>query len=374
MGLLRGREPQVEALRGQLDALLAGQGGTVLVSGLAGMGKTALLDATGTMARELGIRVFRGGGAAAARVIPFSPLLEALMSAPDAPVDPAAIRDLSQSPDQRFWLLRELQESLERAALRAPLLIAIDDVQWADDATLVALVSLSRQLATHRILWLLAARPGELSLPACTAEGRIAEAGALKIALTPLDRDAVARVAEALLGGTPDPAVLKVLTGVRGQPFLLTELLRGMREKKLVEVAEGIARLTGTRMPLRFVDSVNDQLGRLSAAARDALQMACVLGRRFSADELAALTGTSPVAVLGALREAIAAGLLIEDGDRVAFRHDLVREAVEATLPRTVRQSLRHRAGDVMLRHGAPPSDVAELVMDVAPPGEPGAG
>jgi DNA-binding NarL/FixJ family response regulator len=373
MGLLSGREPQVEALRGQLDALLAGRGGTVLVSGLAGMGKTALLDAAETMARELGIRVFRGGGDAAARVIPFGPLLEALMSAPDAPVDPAVVRDLSQSPDQRFWLLRELQESLERAALRAPALIVIDDVQWADDATLVALVTLSRQLATHRILWLLAARPGELSLPACAAEGRIAEAGALKIALAPLDRDAVACVAEDLLGGTPDPAVLKVLAGVRGQPFLLTELLRGMREEKLVEVAEGIARLTGTRIPLRFVDSVNDQLGRLSTAARDALQMACVLGRRFSADELAALTGTSPVALLGALREAIAAGLLIEDGDRVAFRHDMVREAVEATLPRTVRQSLRRRAVDVMLRHGAPPSDVADLVMDVAQPGDTGA-
>src|ERR1700743_1441091 len=111
MALLRGREPQVEALRGQLDALLAGQGGTVLVSGLAGMGQTALLDATGTMARELGIRVFRGGGGAAARVIPFGPLLEALMSAPDAPVDPAVVRDLSQSPDQRFWLLAGLPDS-----------------------------------------------------------------------------------------------------------------------------------------------------------------------------------------------------------------------------------------------------------------------
>jgi DNA-binding NarL/FixJ family response regulator len=373
MGLLRGREPEVEALRGQLDALLAGRGGTVLVSGLAGMGKTVLLDATETMARELGITVFRGGGDAAARVIPFGPLLEALVSARDAPVDPAAIRDLSQSPDQRFWLLRELQESLERAALRAPLLISIDDMQWADDATLVALVTLSRQLATHRILWLLAARTGELSLPACAAEGRIAEAGALNITLTPLGGDAVAGVAEDLLGGLPDPAVLKVLAGVRGQPFLLTELLRGMREERLVEVADGIARLTGTRIPLRFVDSVNDQLGRLSAPSRDTLQMACVLGRRFSADELAALTGTSPAGVLGALREAIAAGLLVEDGDRVAFRHDLVREAVDATLPRTVRQSLRRRAVDVMLRHGAPPADVAELVMDVAQPGDTGA-
>ncbi len=373
MGLLRGRQVQVEALRGRLDALVAGRGGTVLVSGLAGMGKTVLLDAAAAMATERGVRVFRGGGDAAARVIPFTPLLEALMSARDAPVDPSVLRDLSQSPDQRFWLLRELQEALERAALRAPLLISIDDVQWADEATLAALVALPRQLATHRILWLLAARSGELSVPASATVGRLAEAGALKITLTQLDRGAVAEVAEDLLGGAPDAGLLTVLAGVHGQPFLLTELLRGLREEKLARVTDGTARLTGTRIPLRFVDSVSDQLGRLSGATRDALQMACVLGRRFSADELAALTGTTPAAVLGALREAIAAGLVTEDGDRVAFRHDLVREAVDASLPRTVRQSLRRRAIDVMLRHGAPPADVAELVLDVAQPGDTGA-
>ena len=367
---LRGRQAQVEALRARLDAVRAGQGGTVLVTGLAGMGKTALLDAAASMARARGIRVFRGTGDVAGQVIPFGPLLEALVSAPGAPVDPAVLRDLSQSPDQRFWLLRELQESLERAALGAPVLIAVDDVQWADEATLVALGTLPRQLAPHRILWLLVIRSGELAPAARSALTRLKTTDTLTITLNPLDRAAVAGVAEDLLGGAPDPALLKVLAGVQGQPFLLTELLRGLREEKLAEVDGSIARLTGTRIPLRFVDSVNDQLARLSADARDALQMASVLGRRFSADELAGLTGTTPAAILGALREALAAGLVIEDGDRVAFRHDLVREAVDATLPRTVRQSLRRRAIDVMLRHGAPASDVAELVMDVAQPGD----
>jgi DNA-binding NarL/FixJ family response regulator len=367
---LRGREAEIQALRSQLDAVRVGRGGTVLVAGLAGMGKTALLDAAEGMARERGIRVFRGTGDVAAQVIPLGPLLEALVSAPDAPVDPGVLRDLSQSPDQRFWLLRELQEALERAALRVPMLISVDDVQWADAATLAALGTLPRQLTTHRILWLLAARSDDMPAAASAALQRLEAADTLKVTLNPLDQTAVAALAEDLLGGRPDAALLKVLAGVRGQPFLLAELLRGLREEKLVQVSGGIARLSGTGIPLRFVDSVNHQLARLSAGARDALQMACVLGRRFSADELAGLTGTTMAATVGALREAMAAGLVTEDGDRVAFRHDLVREAVDATLPRTVRQSLRRRAVEVMLRHGAPPSDVAELVMDVARPGD----
>ena len=159
---LRGRQVQVETFRSRLRALQFGHGGTVLVTGLAGMGKTVMLRAVEASAREQGITVFHGAGDVTGQVIPFGPLLEALVSAPGAPVDPAVLRDLSHSPDQRFWLLREMQEALERAALGAPVLISLDDVQWADPATLAALGSLTRQLAGHRILWLLAVRSGEL--------------------------------------------------------------------------------------------------------------------------------------------------------------------------------------------------------------------
>ena len=72
----------------------------MLVAGPPGLGKTVLLDAAEVMARERGIRVFRGAGDAAARVIPFGPLFDALLTAPDAPVDPAVLRDLSQSPEE----------------------------------------------------------------------------------------------------------------------------------------------------------------------------------------------------------------------------------------------------------------------------------
>jgi DNA-binding NarL/FixJ family response regulator len=369
-GRLWGRQVEVETVRSSLGALQDGRGGTVLVTGLPGLGKTAMLRAVEASAREQGITVFHATADPAGRVIPFAPLLEALVSAPDAPVDPAVLRDLSRSPDQRFWLLRELQEALERAALRAPVLISLDDVQWADPATLAALGSLTRQLAGHRILWLIAVRSGELAATEHSARSRLETADTLSITLGPLDEAGVAAVAEDLLGGVPDAALLTALAGVHGQPFLLTELLRGLREEGLVAVSDGSARLVGTGLPVRFRDSVGYHLARLSAGARDALQLASVLGRRFSADELAALGGAVPAEVLAALSEALAAGLIVEDGDRVMFRHELVREAVDATLSRTVRQSLRRRTVDVMLQHGAPPSDVAELVMDVARPGD----
>ena len=365
---LWGRQAQLDALRGRLGALRAGHGGTVLVTGPAGLGKTALIDVIAAEARAGGLTVLRGAGDVAGQVIPFGPLFEALVSAPGAPVDPGVLRDLCRSPDQRFWLMREMQEALERAALRAPVLVSLDDLQWADPATVAALGSLTRQLAGHRILWTLAVRSGELRATEHAALPMLETTDT--ITLGPLDETAVAGLAAELLGAPPDEALLTALAEARGQPFLLAELLRGLREGKLVKVSDGTARLVEPGLPLDRRDSVGYHFARLSAGARDTLQLASVLGRRFSADELTALGGAPPAEVLAALREALAAGLVLEDGDRMRFRHELVREAADAGLPRTVRQSLRRRAVDVLLRHGAPPSDVAELVMDVARPGD----
>jgi DNA-binding CsgD family transcriptional regulator/energy-coupling factor transporter ATP-binding protein EcfA2 len=368
---LRSRQPQVDALRGQLNALGAGRGSVVLVTGPAGSGKTTLLAEAARLAADGGILVFCGGGDPAARAVPLGAILDALVSTDDPPVDPARLHELSQSPDQRFWLLRELQESLEKAAHRAPLLVVVDDLQWADAATGSALVTLSRRLATHRIGWLLALRRGELADAAQGAVGRLEAAGASEIRLGPLDETAVAQVAHDMLGGEPDEALREVLGRADGQPFLLTELLRGLRTEDLVTVDGSTAKLAaGARLPRRLVDSVAGQLGRLSVPARDAVEMASVLGRSFSLDELAGLLGRPPLDLRSEIREAIAAGLLTEEGDRLGFRHDLVREAVDARLPKAVRRSMRRTAVEVMLQHGASAADVAQLVMDIAEPGD----
>jgi energy-coupling factor transporter ATP-binding protein EcfA2 len=145
-------------LRGQLNTLGAGRGSVVFVTGPTGAGKTTLLAEAASLAADRGIRVFCGGGdpwRGQCRSGRSWTLLSPPTSRP-------WLHELSQSPDQRFWLLRELQESLAKTAHRAPLLIIIDDLQRADAATTSAPVTLSRWLATHRIGWMLALRRGEL--------------------------------------------------------------------------------------------------------------------------------------------------------------------------------------------------------------------
>ena len=145
----------------------------------------------------------------------------------------------------------------------------------------------------------------------------------------------------------------------------------------------GTAKLAaGARLPRRLVDSVAAQLARLTVSARDAVEMASVLGHSFSLDELAGLLGRPPLDLRSEIREATAAGLLTDEGDRLGFRHDLVREAVDASLPKAVRRSMRRarRRGisqpaaagsgadraDVPGRSSPQPDEVTNLIEEAA--------
>jgi DNA-binding CsgD family transcriptional regulator len=351
-------------------SLIRGRGGVVLIRGAAGLGKSTLLIEAEAMAAQLGARVYHGASAVAGQSLPLGPLLDALMNTGDPPVNAAVLRELSGSADQRYWLLRELEERLERAAMAGPMVIGLDDIQWADAATLHAITILPRRLASHPILWLFVVRSGELPPDAQLAVARIREDDVDILTLSRLSEDAVGEVTRDVLGGEADDRLRAFIDRVGGQPLWLADLLRGLRDEGIVRVDAGVARLVGDTIPRRLLESVSDQLARLSAAAREGLQRASVLGRRFSVDELAAMMDRTPSSLVDAVRETLASGLIVESGDHLRFRHDLIREAIESSLPAAVKRSLQRRALDVMLEYGAVSSDVATLVMEVARPGD----
>ena len=366
-----GRGQQVGRIDVQLSALASGQGSVVLVSGGFGMGKTALLAQAMHMAGTRGIRVFHGVGEPATQAVPLAPVLDALMVPADPPVNRDRIRDLSLSADLRFWLMRELKESLERSAATAPMLIVIDDLQWADAISLLFLTLLSRRSAATGILWLLAFRPGELSAAASVAVDRLATAGAVSLAVDPLDEHTVGDIATQLLGGVPDDALTRILADIKGHPFWLLELLNGILEDDLVVRDHGPSRLAAWRIPRRFARSVLQQLAQLPGDTRDALETAAILGTPFSIAELAVAADTSPAALRTAVRQALVEGVLVEDGELLAFRCRLVRETIDQQAAEAVRQSVRRDRRDSINRAMAslPEPDWAELSAAEIPVG-----
>jgi DNA-binding CsgD family transcriptional regulator len=334
------------------------------------MGKSRLLGEVAEMARRLSIRV--GGGVAdpGDTVVQLSVLMEALFDGPCPLLERTALRDAHASPEQRYWLLQDLETLLERAALKGSLLVCLDDVQWADGGTAAALRALPSRLSTVPIGWVIAFRPGQGSPQVRSAVDFLEGQGAAKIALGPLDQAAVAQMAADLLGAEPDSELLKMAERPAGSPFLLVELLSGLREEKLVRVESGRAELVEWRLPDRVSHSMRLRLERMSDSARQVATVATALGRRFSLDDVAAMLNRSPSELLTSVDELIHADLLAECDGRLMFGHDLTLEAVRASVPGSVRRSLDRQAASVLLAGGALPVEVAMQLAESASPGD----
>lgn len=357
--VLRGRDVALAEIGVALDRARAdGMGAVIVVEGGAGMGKTRLLSEAASMAARLEFAV-GSGGAEPGEQVDLASLMQALFEGNTPPLDPVALRDLSSEPQQRYWLLLELESLLEQGSMARPIFLALDDLQWADAGTVTALRSLTTRLKGSPIVWVVAMRPVQASTGTSTAVRYLYRAGATRIILAPLDQPSTAQVARDMTGADPADALVAVLERAQGSPFLLTELLSGLLDENRIRVEDGIANIAGSELPMRIRASMLDRLSALSPGGREIATVAASLGRSFSFGELATMLERSPAAVLGPVEELVDASILVDrDGD-LGFRHDIIRDAVRESGPASTRRALDRQAVDVLLDSGAKPGEVA---------------
>lgn len=265
---LRGRDGEIASLDRQLERLRSGVGVALVVEGQAGLGKSALLAEAVTSARRTGLRCGLGVAEPADNMVQMAVLMEALLEGPEAVLGRDALPEMHASLEQRYWLLQDLEALLERIALDRPVLICLDDLQWADSGTAAALRLLPGRLASVPVGWVLAYRPRQLSAEMSRAVAELVGAGADVVTLGILDADEVADIVADVLGVPGDQALLDLVEAAHGNPFQLVELLRGLREEHLVTVGAGQATLVEARLPRRIRDSMRSRLERMPADVR----------------------------------------------------------------------------------------------------------
>ena len=367
---IRGRDEQLQMIAGFLERVRTGAGGVAIIEGAAGLGKTRLLAAARATARALSFRTGLGAAEPGHSSVELAVLMEALFGGAEPLVERAALGSRDRSREEPFWLLQDVQTLLEQAALRQPLLVCLDDVQWADAGCGFALRMLTQWLASLPVAWLIAVRPDQGAPQIRRALAELTTAGAVTIPLTPLSAAAVAEVAADVLGAPAAGDLLRTLAEVRGNPFLVADLLAGLREENLVRVVDGRAALAENRVPHRLEDSMRRRLSRTTAAGERVVTAAASLARQFTLDQVAAMTRIPVTDLVDPVREVIDAGILIEAGGRLAFQHDLAREAVRGAVPDPVRRALDRAAADVLLAGGALPVEVAAQLAASAEPGD----
>jgi predicted ATPase len=261
-----------------------GLGGVLLVDGEQGIGKSLLLQECERAAESRGFSLATGAADPLGQTIPFFALLTALRqpltgggSHQDDPGDAISSR------------LGELQGQLTERAAVAPVLVGLDDLQWACQATLLALRVLSRQLARYPVAWVLARsdmRPGN---QADLLFEMLESDGATRLVLAPLSDDA---------------ELLRLAAGADGNPSVLTELIRGLQDERAVRVAGGQARLLSAALPARVRRLAGQRLDRLSGQAQHLLKTAAALGGSFRLADVAVMLGDTPAGLLPLVDEA----------------------------------------------------------------------
>ncbi|MEU1216077.1 AAA family ATPase [Streptomyces sp. NPDC005790] len=358
---LRGREAEL----GELEALIAsvartGSGGMALVRGEPGIGKTTLLAEAVSHARAAGYSVGVGKADELHHIVPLSSLAACVLHGEQPLLSGAAFADLARNHDQRIWLVERLAEVIEARAGSVPVLIGLDDVQWADSLSRFALQQLPTRLRTSPVLWVLAGRrepTGPAEEIAAAAEGNLPT---VTVSLGPLSGTAIAQLAGDALGAAVDERVRDLLDGAGGNPFLAVEMLAGLRT----------SRASDDPVPPGLVVGVRGRLRSLEPDTLRFLQMGAVLGRRFGFHEAAALHGRPATTLIAALEEAVRAGLLDDDGDHLVFRHDLLRQAVYADILPSARKALHREAARSLVAAGHQPIDAVPHILRGALPGD----
>jgi DNA-binding CsgD family transcriptional regulator/DNA-binding Lrp family transcriptional regulator len=367
---IRGRDPELAVLGDLFDRVRSGSGAVLLIVGAAGMGKSRLIAEGVRMAERLSLPAGIGVAEPSESVAELAPLLRALFDGPEPLLDRAGLRSLDMAPEQRYWRLQELQSQLERAAMDSPLLIFLDDVQWVDSGSAAALRVLAPRLASLPIGWVVAMRPDQGPGHVRSAIEYLADEGAERLVLEPLQQAAVAQIASDAMRAEPDETLLRMACEAGGNPFLLVELLEGLRQEDLVRVDSGLATLTAYKIPDRVSASMRERLDRLPEPTRQAATVAGSLARTLSASDLAEMLGVPAASLLTSVEELIEAGIVRERGEQLGFQHDLIREAVRHACAPSVRRALDRQAADVMLARGALPVEVAIQLAASAEPGD----
>ncbi len=348
-----GRTREITLLQERLGAVGSGESACVLLDGEAGIGKSLLVDTACQIAADLSLQVFRGGADELDRSGPFGVLAAALGTSAEA--DPSAA-----ATGAEFRAVEQLVEVVESHALGSPVLIAVEDLQWADRETIVALRAIGRRLSHLPIALLASFRPWPRSPELETLIESWSREGELRLTLTALDADEVVELAADVIGATPGSTLALQLDSATGNPLFVSELVGALMDDGAIHVEDGFAETDAAALPPSLRLTILRRVSMLGDGTVRLLQTASLLGSSFSLGDLAAVSERGVAAVVEALREALRAGVIEDAGELLRFRHDLVREALYSDLPTSARRALHQRAGRVLAAAGAPALQVAE--------------
>jgi tetratricopeptide (TPR) repeat protein len=383
-GVFVGRQPELGRLRQAFDEAFAGRGGVVLLVGEPGIGKTRAAQELETYARMRGAQVLWGQShesSGAPAYWPWTQIGRAWAGAND----PAQARELLGSsvaelvrlfPDlarlpgfptpppvtdpeaAQFALFDAYAQFIRAVAARTPLVLALDDLHWADKPSLLLLQHLARELARMRVLVVGTYRDTELARTHPLSEALVAlnrGAGFTRFVLRGLSKAEVAAYIRATAGIEPSAALDRIYEETEGNPFFLSEVVNLLTQEGTLSKDS----LSDIRVPDGVREALGRRLDRISPETNALLQVAAIIGREFTYDTLTLLGERDDDALLRQIEEAVRARVIEEMArpGRYRFTHALMQETLLAELSTTRRVRLHGQVAEALERRWSGRSD-----------------
>ena len=383
---LVGRAGEVGRLAGLVAGVVRGRGESVWVEGEPGIGKSALLAAgLAAASASQGCQVFWGVAEELGQRFPLRAVLDCLAVRADSPdrarSEIAALlrgesggEDLGDEDgvsrvrvDPVPAVSERLLALVDLLCAAAPVVLVLDDVQWADEASLAVWHRLVRSVSQLPLLVVAACRPLPRRAELAALRRAVAGGGVL-IELAPLPPKPVLELVGGLVGATAiGPGLARAVAQAAGNPLYVREVVDALGREGRLTRAGGTAELAGSEansgVSVSLAAAITDRLGFLSTDTLGMCRAAALLGAEFSAADLVVVAGQPLIDLAARIEEAVAAGVLVESGTRLAFRHVLIRQALYEGTPTAVRLALHAQAAHALATSGASAEHVAEQLL-----------
>jgi DNA-binding CsgD family transcriptional regulator len=373
---LVGRDREVALLTGLVAEVAAGRGRSVWIEGEPGIGKSTLLAAGLAQARPLGCEVFWESADQARQRFPLWVLLDCLrVGSRSTDAVRAEIAGLLRGEgstgltpaDTTAVVAERLLGLVDRLCAASPVLLVVDDLHWADEASLEIWGRLHRAVHQLPLLLVAASRPVTARPELAALRDRLTGPDTVLTMLRPLTAGQAVDVVGHLVDAAPGPRLRRLAGEAGGNPLYLRELVDALLREEGVRVASGVAELVGpkVRRPASLTAAIARRLRFLSEPASATVQVAALLGSEFPVEHLRVATGRGGAELTEVVTEAVAAGVLAEagSGDRLVFRHGLIQQALYEEIAPPVRAGLHRHVAQVLAEAGAPVERVAEQLL-----------
>jgi DNA-binding CsgD family transcriptional regulator/tetratricopeptide (TPR) repeat protein len=368
--LLVGRVAELAALRHILAGIRRG-GQIVVVEGEAGIGKTSMIEAAIGVARDEGMDVLTSRAEEFEAHRPFAAIGGLLLDA-DWPDNADGTGDLRPdlSGEREFRVAERVLETLDVRCAAGPVMLAVEDLQWADQSSIAVLARIATEIHRLPVAFVVSGRSEPRRAELERLFGVLSGSEPTWIRLGPLDEGSTIELAERLLGAPPGPRMAGQMRRAGGNPLFVYELVDALAAAGAIDRRRGTAELAADAAEPSLPLMILHRLSFLPRDVLDLLDLASVLGAAFSVTHLSLLARRPVAEVVPALRTAQRAGVLGERGERLAFRHELVRDALYEDMLLPVRRGLHGELAQALADAGEPIERRVEHLVRASAPGD----